>query len=345
MDSKIDAHSRGVLILLVVLLTGCGQRESSIPDPYGLTAAIGGAPPAERTWREANVEEIASLSEGKGYTLFNPSVIKADDGDFLSVYDRGNYTLKAFSWEGAYLATYGKGLGRGPGQVITLTDAGTRADSLVYLVDPRQRRVSFFNKDGDFVDVENHESPIYRMHEAEGAITYEMPPSPIPGAPFLRIKAPGDTMAIPRPPISSRAPIMSDGSLHTIGHKALIVPFYLPTLLTYSPADTTGTAYPTPDWGRTLPLPGEAGGNPQLLNANPTISGNVLAIRTTNPATDSIAFDLYDADAMAYMHTARFPINLDPYPHGQAVYAYDKDIIATLRDTTMTLYRVSLASR
>lgn len=77
-----------------------------------------------------------------------------ENGHLAIVY-AGDYRLKAFTPAGEHVATYGNGRGRGPGRVITLTDGGVWRDSLVYLVDPRQRRVSFFDEEGDFMRAED----------------------------------------------------------------------------------------------------------------------------------------------------------------------------------------------
>ena len=150
MHLNVDLHVRVVLTLLVVLLAGCEQGKSSIPDPYGLTAVIGGTPPAERTWREAKTKEIATVSRGEEYALLNPMGVEVIDANVLAVHDAGDMTVKAFTPEGSHLATYGKGRGRGPGQLMMLTDID-QADSLVHLVDPQQRRGTFFRQSGDFV--------------------------------------------------------------------------------------------------------------------------------------------------------------------------------------------------
>lgn len=337
------APLRLILPFSLLLLAACGGGGEAPSDPYGLTAEIRGDRAIERTWVEAEVEAITSMSEGEAYTLFNPVGVAASDGDFLSVYDRGNMTLKTFTFDGEYLATYGKGRGRGPGQMMVLADAGVWEDSLVYLVDPRQRRVSFFERDGDFVRVENYERPIYQVDRAADSIKYELPPPPRPEPPFLRIMAPDGERIITRPPVRDVEPIMLDGMLLTTGRRALFVMRYVPVILTYAPEDTTGTAYPTPDWGQDLPTPEEdEQGPPDEINGRTTLSGGVLSVRTSNPADGGIAFDLYDIDAMKYLRSVRMPIEVEPAPYGQAIYAYGEDLVATVRDTMVSLYHVSL---
>lgn len=328
-----------MLPFALFLLAACGGGSEVPSDPYGLTAEIRGTPP-ERTWIEAEVEEIASIdSEGEAYTLFNPAAVKVDDENFLSVYDMGNMTLKAFTFEGEYLATYGKGHGRGPGEMMMVSGAGVWSDSLVYLVDLRQRRVSFFERNGNFVRVESYETPVYQLRWADSSIKYALPPPPRPETPFLRIVAPSGARIIYRPPIRGVDRIMLDGTLHTAGRKAVFVMRYVPVILTYAPEDTIGTAYPTPDWGQDLPTPEDSQGPPEAVQGQSTLSDGVLSVPI--PEAGGIAFDLYDARTMKYLRSIRLPIEVELPMYGQAIYAAGKDLVATTRDTTVTLYRVS----
>lgn len=157
----------------------------------------------------------------------------------------------------------------------------------------------------------------------------------------MRIETPDDERIIARPPVRGVEPIVLDGVLHTVGRRALFVMRRAPVILTYAPEDTTGTAYPTPDWGRELPTPEEVKRNPQMVNADPTLSGGVLSVRTSNPTAGGIGFDLYDARAMEYLRSVRMPIEVEPASYIEAIYAYGEDLVATVRDTTVSLYRVS----
>ncbi len=324
-----------ILSLCVLFLIGCGGERNTPPDPYGLTATLHDVP-AERIWQELDAEKIGSISEGDSYIVYNPTTIKADDGDFLSVYDTGNNTLKTFTAEGEHLATYGAGEGRAPGQVLVLTDAGVWRDSLVYLVDPRQRRVSFFNKNGDFVKTEDYDLPVYRVHWAADSIKYDIPPAPLPGTPFMRIGTPEGTQDISRPPVWVEESFMLDGSLHTAGRKAIYVPKYIPVILTYSPDDTTGTAYPTPDYGRELPNPREG----EFLNQKATLSGGILSVFNPSLEGEGVAFDLYSANPIKYLRSVRFRIEDATGLTENVLYAHGQKVLAAARDTTVDLYRV-----
>ena len=321
--------------LCILFLIGCGQGRNAAPDQYGVTATLHDVP-AERTWQELDIEKIGSISEGDSYIVYNPTTIKADDGDFLSVYDTGNNTLKTFTAEGEHLATYGAGEGRAPGQVLVLTDAGVWRDSLVYLVDPRQRRVSYFDRAGNFVKTEDYDLPVYRVHWAADSIKYEIPPAPLPGAPFMRIGTPDGAQEIFRQPVQVEESFMLDGSLHTTGRKAIYVPNYIPVILTYSPDDTTGTAYPTPDYGRQLPNPRDS----EFLNEKTALSGGILSIFNPSLEGEGVAFDLYSVNPIEYLRSVRFRIDDASRLTENVLYAHGENVLVAARDTTVDLYRV-----
>jgi len=329
-------RSGAAVVLAVIVLASCGTQEDATSDRYGLTAETRGNRSISRSWIEPGIKEVALLSSGEGYTLFEPRALRIlDDGNIL-VFDYGDYTIKAFNREGKYVATYGQGRGRGPGQMMTMTNSGVRRDSLVYIVDPRQRRVSFFMRNGEFVRSENYKVPFYRLAWAEDSTKYMVPP-PQPGRPFLKIETSNRKLSISGGPVRGVDEIMFSGYLHTSRRKAIYVPLYLPVLLTYTPNDTTGIAHPTPDYGRSLPIPEKTDRPPSKdLNGPSTVSGDILTVQHPTPEVDSLMFDLYDVGKMKYTHSIRVPVDGE-----KSVYAHGTGTIASIRDTTVAIYSVS----
>ncbi len=324
------------LFFLPFLVAVQDVQDSGQDNKYKLSVEVHGDQSIERVWTRSDVVEIASLSHRKRYTLYNPSAIKAGDNGMLYVFDFGDYKVKSFSYEGEHLATYGLGRGRGPGQFMMMTDVGVRNDSLVYIADPRQRRVSFFSMNGDFIRTEEYDPPPYKLVRDESGDTYLTPPTILPNAPFMKILSPGDEATISTPPSHVEDKILLDGALQAAGEKAVFVPRYLPVILTYSSEDTSGIAYPTPDYGLDLPRP-RGGGRmapANHLNGNPTISGGVLSVQKPVKEDGGIAFDLYDAETMKYMHSLRLPIDGE-----SAVYLHGESLVAAVRDTTVSIYR------
>lgn len=314
-----------------VVLAGCGLAED---NRYGLVPDLRRDAPPERTWIEAEAERLASLSSGADYTLYDPNALEIGADGRIYVYDYGENKVKAFTAEGEFVTTYGRGQGRGPGQMMSITDMGVWRDSLVYVVDSRQRRVSYFGRsDGDFVQSENYEVPVTRFARTGRSNRYIE--AGIRGRSDYFIIATSDNRTTAPRFLSSDVPAIAlDGELHADENRATYVPYYLPLILTYSPEDTTGTAYPTPDFGAPRPKTREARGGTfapaNQLNGNSSQWGRTLSVR--RPGTDSLEFDLYRTDEMSYQYTARFPIEAA----SPAMYA--ENLIAIARDTTVTIY-------
>lgn len=327
-----------LIISVCAFVTACGSRDGNASNVYGLTAEIRGDSPPERAWVEAEVDTVAALSSGEGYTLFKPGTVEFIPDGNIYVYDFGDFTIKAFTAQGEYVASYGNGRGRGPGQVIGLTDTGLWRDSLIYLVDSRLRRISFFAKDGDLVRTENYDHPVWRLDWTDDSI--RIATSPSPAADFIVMEAEGRQISVSQLFMDNVPSLARAGLLHAGRKKAIYVPRYLPVLLTYSLDDTIGTAYPTPDYGAPRPETRDYQGGTLApateMNGRSTLQGGVLTVeRPSSAAGDSVQFDLYDARQMTYMHSVRLPIE-----GKTSRYAYGMDRVVSIRDTTVHLYRV-----
>lgn len=232
-------------VLVVLLLVGCGGNPDEPPNPYHLTTDIKGDPSIERTRVEREVEEVAALSSGEEYTLYMPNALEIGSDGRVYVFDYGNNQIKAFTRDGEYLRTYGKGEGRGPGQMITMLDVGVWQDSLVYVVDGRQRRVLYFRHDtGVFIRHESYESGISRFARTGDSTTYAGVVGP-ERPDFLRMTTrDGQQKMVSRPLSEEVSGLTLDGILQATEDRALYVFRYFPVILTYAPEDTTGVATP-----------------------------------------------------------------------------------------------------
>lgn len=346
-----------VWFLVLCVLAACGESDREAPgrasgkttrasasqdrvttNDYGLRVEIRGERSVTRSWVEPEVEQVASLSEGEEYMLFNPRLARVSESGRLYVYDYGDYTVKAFTREGEYVATFGRGQGQGPGEMTMMSDVGVWRDSLVYVVDPKQRRVSFFDMDGDFLRSKFYEVPVARLAFAGDSTEYMVLSHASPS--FLRITTKGRQMTISQLLPRDVHPIMLDGHLHTSQGTALFVPLYFPVILTFSPGDTTGIAYPTPDYGRPRPkaVTMDGGGiraPADRFHLKSTLSGGVLTVENPDPETDGLKFDVYDASEMEYMRSVQLSVDGD-----DALYARGAGIVATVRDATVHIYAV-----
>jgi hypothetical protein len=314
------------------------------PDRYDLDIPIRGDTTIERTWVEPSFEHIATVSEGDDYTLHNPFVGEVNDDGTAYIVDVKDRRIKAFTSSGEYVATYGEGPGPNPGEITRPTDIGLQGDSLVYVADPQLRKVSYFAQDGSFVRADRYETSPYQVAWTDASVQYIVPPPP-EAPPFMQMTTPDREQQVALP-LSIESPVMLDGMLHPIGDKAVFVMRYLPVMLTYSPDDLAGTAFPTPDYGEDLPSP-QRGGRmvPQMaLNGRSTVSGGTLSIQVPASEDGHLAFDLYDIDSMAYVQTIQFPIEVDRAMQGraEAEYAHGPRSLVVVKDANVHFYRVTM---
>lgn len=83
-----------------------------------------------------------------GTSLFEPmNVVVAPDGNIF-VLDFGEVQVKEFSPDGRLLRRYGAGRGRGPGELLSITDMAVPGGSSVWALDPSGGRIVVFDRHG-----------------------------------------------------------------------------------------------------------------------------------------------------------------------------------------------------
>lgn len=326
-------------LLLATLLLALQPAETEpAADRYQLTVKLRGDTTVDRTWVEPIVERVAMAPEGDDNTLNNPFIYMVDRDGVAYVISSEDWMIRTFTAEGRHVATYGEGPGPNPGELTRPTSVGVKGGSLVYATEPRLRRVSYFAKDGSFLHTERHDDVTpYQIVWTDASTQYTFPP-PRPGTPFLHRATPDRVRQI-NPPSRVEEPILLDGKLCAVGSNVVFVMRYMPVVLTYSADDLAGTAFPTPDYGKPLPDP-----QASMLNSKPTISGGVLSIQVPVDEAGHLAFDLYDVDAMRYLRSVRFPVELDraSEARAQAHYAHGSRSLVTAQDSVVRFYRVTM---
>ncbi len=330
------------VVLLLIALTACHSGDPEIPNPYNLTTDLQGDPSIERTWIEPAVERVGSISGGPNYTLYNPNEVQIGDDGRIYVFDYGNMTVKGFTPDGEHVATYGRGKGRAPGHFANMTDAGVRGDSLVYVVDGWQRRVSYFDReDGTLIRTESYEEPLARLEHTADSVEYRVG---FAMSDFLVMDTPERQRRVSYVTSHLVRSIVLAGRLHEHGGRAVYVLSYFPVIFRFSPDDTTGIATPTPDYGD-VPLPEarQEEVNDRLAIRSPetkvhdtsTLHDGLLSVRRPLGTSDRVEFDLYDVgNAITYRHTLRLPVQGNPAVYGAHT-------VVTVRDTTVHVYRLS----
>lgn len=230
--------------------------------------------------------------------------------------------------------------------MMSMTDRGIWRDSLLYVVDARQRRVLFFDRDsGKYVRSESYDVPLSHLaypHDSMKYVEAAGRRSDFRRSDFLIMTTPNRQISVSRVLSRDIHPIALGGFLHTYQGRAVFVPYYFPVVLSYAPDDTTGIAYPTPDYGH-VPVPEPQAENEgrglmvrapsHAVNGYSELIDGVLSVQYPHTSEDSIAFDLYDADDVDYLHTVRFPIQRETAVYGGG-------IVASSRDTTVHVYEV-----
>lgn len=325
----------------LIFLAACAGSEDSESNPYGLRAELQGDPP-DRTWVEPEFAEMTTLSGGSDYTLFNPAVVWILEDTNVYVWDAGDNRLKKFTPKGKYVTSYGKGDGDGPGAIRIYSYVRLWRDSL-YVLGLKNRRGSFFDKDGTFGRSEQYRRPIKGVVWTDKKTRYELYRGPGTSPSLDITTSSGQQTNISDLLARGVSSIVFAGKLQPGQEQAVHVPYYYPLLLAFSPDDTVATAYPTPDYGDVpIPEPQTEGNASQKMIRPPsqnvhyhsTVSDGVLSVQLPSPA-DSLKFDLYETREMQYMHSVRLPLEFS-----SAKYAYGAGLLTIERDTTVELYRV-----
>jgi hypothetical protein len=106
----------------------------------------------ERFWKEVTFEKIAVVEEGLQRPL---SVRPYKDHSFL-LSDFGDMIVKKYGYDGELMAHFGKGEGRGPGEMLGLMDIQVDSDNQIWVLDPANSRITVFDSPNQWIilDVE-----------------------------------------------------------------------------------------------------------------------------------------------------------------------------------------------
>lgn len=109
----------------------------------------------ERIWKSVTTEKIAELPIDEEIVLYDPGYIIPDVNGDVYVVDYGVYEILRFDSSGAYVKSYGNGLGKGPGEFSSITSVSIVSDSIISVIDNSNRTKSSFSKtSGKLIDSE-----------------------------------------------------------------------------------------------------------------------------------------------------------------------------------------------
>ena len=141
-----------VLICFFVLSCSSGEDEANFGDFLFLEKAEE-QQTRERVWENVSVSKMFELPADEEIMLYDPQLVIPDTNGDMYVVDYGTFQILQFDSEGNYIMSYGSGVGSAPGEFVSISGVQVASDSLIYITDPNNTRISSFSKaTGNFVD-------------------------------------------------------------------------------------------------------------------------------------------------------------------------------------------------
>ena len=163
-----------VLICFFVLSCNSGEHEATFGDFLFLEKAEE-QQTRERVWEDVPVSRMFELPRDEEIMLYDPQYIIPDTNGDVYVVDYGAYQILRFDSEGNYIMSYGSGPGSAPGEFVDIPSVEVASDSLIYVTDSYNARISSFSKaTGRFIDsrvFDRQEAP-YRHAITDTGIEY-----------------------------------------------------------------------------------------------------------------------------------------------------------------------------
>ncbi len=204
----------------------------------------------DRAWPDINLRPLFELPTDPDIPLYNPAGARTDKSGNIYVVDLGDLKVYRFDSSGQYSASYGAGVGEGPGEFTSIMDWGTAGDSMVYVVDHLASRISFFGISGTFMKVESLQFTPLRYVLTPKGRSYTM----INHTDHVLESRKAEDVAVfgstdgPRP--NSPGPGLNSGVLTTYEERLLFASTYWPVIVQYNTDGSVHYARATPDWGR-----------------------------------------------------------------------------------------------
>lgn len=334
------------LPLLFISCSDNSNHRSDLENVYNLNTHIEDREVPDRKIRGYAIENEKKIMDGEDYFLHTPqSFDVGSKGKFIYVFDYGDMKVKEFDTSGQHLGTYGKGKGNAPGKVKNIANAGPIGDSTIYIVDQRSRKINFFRKDGSFKKVKSFKNITpnrYGKNKSglEYLVTMGMNDF------FTKISYNNRQETFRK--FNNDHFMTSGGVVETYKNKAIYIPSFYPVLIEYRVGDTSGTAYPTPDYGN-LDTPSadvREGNGVKRVGAPPTseivhfstaLIDDTLSVQIPCPEAEfdeNTCFDLYEAEDLSYIKSIRTPID-----KGSANYW--SNTVVSEKDTAVFIHEVS----
>ena len=312
-----SSHS-GQVIFVCLFLFSCSSAESG---EFGYEnfffEAAEEQQSQERIWKNASIEKIAELPMDEEIILYNPAYIIPDINGDVYVVDYGVYEILRFDSTGAYVQSYGNGLGEGPGEFSSVTNVEVVSDSIIHVIDYNNRRKSSFLKtSGRLIDSElfdTGEAP-YRYAVTDSGIEYLVR---LRSKFLFESRFEGNSVEFGEliENQDSFSYILVGGRLGTHGNKMVFVPSLFPVILIYDMDGRLVVSKKTMAYDDNFEEPrlvrSDAGGivsfRPEgdRVTGMASIEGDELLLQSR--VDEEVIVDVYEADSAEYKYSFRVP--------------------------------------
>ncbi|MDE2826443.1 MAG: hypothetical protein OXL40_03915 [Bacteroidota bacterium] len=326
----------------MLVATGCNSDTGHV-TVEGLSMPVQRQTSIEREWREVSLRQLYEVPRESGIELYRRGPFTIGPDGALYFRDIGDMKIKQFDADGYFKHSYGR-LGEGPGEFSFFTDAAILGDSVLYVIDPYRRIVSFFAVDSAtfLYSIPDIHAYRYRITRSGRAYWNDINSDSLLGT---RI---GEQDA------RFFGTIIEDQSVeHTLLMGGKIVPYQedivyvstrYPILVRFDSIGTVIYARATPDLEKAEPpslerLNTSTGFGTRVagrsLNGISEIYGDKLVVYAFVSGSEK-AFDVYDAATGDYEYSISMPWGRISY----ASYDPIRKRVWQVRDTTVVVYAV-----
>ncbi len=281
--------------------------------------------------------------------LYDPQYVIPDSNGDIYIVDYGTYQILRFDSDGNYIMSYGSGVGQGPGEFISISGVEVSSDSLIYVADPNNRRISSFSKvTGRLIDsriFDGQEAP-FRYAKTDTGIEYI---SRVFNPLFFESNFRNKTVEfgeLIEGDFDMIALMIADGMIEAYKDWMIYVPSRFPVIMIYDVDGTLVRAKKTMTFDRFE----EPRLEPYVMNGIESyriegelvnglmvnIVGDELFLQSRDDSEDLIV-DVYEAETAEYKYSFRIS------DHGPSVITDDR-VYQPTRDATVIAYSINRPS-
>jgi hypothetical protein len=137
-------------------------RSESFQETVRIVTQLRSQRAKERAWKQFVLEKGFSFGQNDNM-LLDPRRVKVSSTGDVFVLDWGDRQVKKFSSDGTPLLKYGKGVGKGPGELTNPTDFVVDDQERVWVCDPVIGLVTIYDKRGNVSGTVRTKVPPYRI--------------------------------------------------------------------------------------------------------------------------------------------------------------------------------------